>query len=228
MKEIYPSQKHLGLRVQHQRSKQNCQCSALSWPIRTRVPPEVSPSAQPYARRHPTTEHIAVDRNTKLTILSSLESTFEFSATQSAVIVVSHLCGPRYPNNSTCKSAIQRDEAALLVYSDDARSVAQRFLQVEQQLRQYARQCKCTVASSSESHSGSSTDAQPVSSHSHGYLFASEHGVASASDGSYVGPSTELPELDLPFRPLNVEEMVHDMQVCPSLDGVNSLELIID
>lgn len=54
-------------------------------------PPVVSRSAQPYARSHPATEHITVDRNTRLPILGSLASAFKVADTRSAAIVVSYL-----------------------------------------------------------------------------------------------------------------------------------------
>lgn len=109
---------------------------------------------------------------------------------------------------------VQRDEAALLVWCNDAERVAQRFLQVEHQLRHYARQCKCAAAPCSrEERSEPSTDAQLVLSHNHGYLFASQHD-SSSSEELDVGSSSELSELDIPFRPLDVDDIMHDLQVC--------------
>lgn len=103
----------------------------------------------------------------------------------------------------------------MLVRSDDAKSVAQQFLQIERQLRHYAQQCESPAThSSGGSRSESSTDTQLVSPHRHGYLFASEHDLSSESGDFDAGSSNELPELDLPFRPLDVEDSVHDMQVC--------------
>ncbi|KAH9913839.1 uncharacterized protein B0H18DRAFT_1125983 [Fomitopsis serialis] len=148
------------------------------------------------AEIHPDASLFDAHDGTKLPILGSLASTPHAAMAHHASIV--------------------RDESALVVWANNATHIAQYFLDLEHRLRHTARLCTCAMLPSltpyrslGESKSTTSLDEE--------FLYTSYQGLFgdSTMGPMYDGPVIELPELDLPFRPLDMEFSFEDDAVMP-------------
>ncbi|KAH9832017.1 uncharacterized protein C8Q71DRAFT_277681 [Rhodofomes roseus] len=100
-------------------------------------------------------------------------------------------------------SGRERDECALIVWLDDLNRVAQGFLDIEHRLRHAVHLCEC-ISMPSSATLRSLSEPESAISLADDFLFAPYHSFDDppASTHPYDLPTLELPELDLPFRPL--------------------------
>ncbi|TFY63882.1 hypothetical protein EVJ58_g2988 [Rhodofomes roseus] len=113
-------------------------------------------------------------------------------------------CLPSTPEEAVGRSAaLIRDECALIVWLDDLNRVAQGFLDIEHRLRHAVHLCEC-ISMPSSATLRSLSEPESAISLVDDFLFAPYHSFDDppASTHPYDIPTLELPELDLPFRPL--------------------------